>query len=126
MFKMGCPLLLRAEQDVGVIARDLWDTLAFSKLRARLLPAAELVITDYAPISKQANDFLCVCLVFPVAKGYSLPETACGMPCFIVGCSKSGAVGSPLIGLAHETEYYCRKIVNFMLHFLSSPILGIC
>lgn len=84
----------------GAIARSgIWDTLVFSKVKAKLLPNARLCITGSAPLSEETNDFLKVNLNCPVVQGYGLTETVGGMVCSAPSGSPSGTCGGPLPGV---------------------------
>jgi long-chain acyl-CoA synthetase len=75
-----------------------WDMLVMSKVRAKLLPNARIVITGSAPMSSETNDFLKVCLQCPVVQGYGLTETVGGLVCSAPGASLSGTCGGPMPG----------------------------
>lgn len=100
LFGWGYARQVRAEENPSEVARSgIWDALVFKKVRAKLLPNCRLVITGSAPMSKQTNDFLKVCLICPVVQGYGLTETVGGMLCSVPGLSKSGTCGGPLPGV---------------------------
>lgn len=74
----------------------LWDTLVFSKVRAKVGGQVRVLSSGASPISPDVFDFLRICFGALVLEGYGMTESACLITLTPPGDPTAGHVGAPI------------------------------
>jgi long-chain acyl-CoA synthetase len=73
-----------------------WDTILFSKMKARLGGRVRWIMSGSAPLDPNLAEFLKICFCCPVMEGYGLTENAAGACVTKLDETQFGHVGRPL------------------------------
>eukprot|EP00803_Ostreobium_quekettii_P000383 evm.model.scf_2481.2 EVM.evm.TU.scf_2481.2 scf_2481:12621-21767(-) len=74
----------------------LWDSLVFSKLKAKLGGEVQIMTTGASPLSAEVFEFLKICFGASVMEGYGMTEVACTICMTHPQDPLSGHVGPPV------------------------------
>jgi len=75
---------------------SFWDTLVFSKIKARLGGRVRWILSGSAPLDTKLAEFLKICFGCPILEGYGLTENFAGAFITHLNETQFGHVGSPL------------------------------
>lgn len=78
------------------IERALWDTIIFKPIRSILGGRVRFVLCGGAPLSRDSQRFINICIGAPVGQGYGLTETSAGAAFTEWDDLSVGRVGPPL------------------------------
>lgn len=76
--------------------RLLWDSIVFKKVRSVLGGEIRFILSGGAPLSKDTQRFINICMGVPVGQGYGLTETCAGGTFTEWDDTSVGRVGPPL------------------------------
>ncbi|XP_031274479.1 long chain acyl-CoA synthetase 8 [Pistacia vera] len=100
LFNIGCKRRLAAVEGSWFGAwgpeRMLWDAIVFKKVRAVLGGHIRFMLCGGAPLSRDSQRFINICIGAPIGQGYGLTETCAGAAFTEADDSSVGRVGPPL------------------------------